>query len=452
MRNNSEIITHSIPFLVLKYAIPNIVGMLSSALYIVVDGIFIGNSVGSGGLASINLVMPAFSFVAGLGLMASVGGGTMVSISMGRQDMDRARQMFRMTLSLLAGISLLALLASFAAGEPVARFLGADASVLPGVLTYLRILSVFLPAFLGSFFLDYMLRATGHPRTAMVTMAGTSLLNILLDYLFIVVAGQGIAGAALATGLAQSVGFSVMVFLFSRGKNGFSLRPGKVRLSLAARALYNGSSEFFSEISYGVSTLLCNRGLMRTAGISGVSAFAVVGYINVMIAFVIIGLATSLQPLISVNHGAGREDRVRGILRWGYLYGLIFTGLVMILILNSRRELAALFIPGEDAVLGLTIRAMGIIISGFAFMCINIISSSFFTAIEWAGTSMVISVSRGIVLITAGLFLLPLVWGLDGIWMTQPAAELLTCLMAILLIRRRMNRTPLASGRESAKI
>ncbi len=434
MSLSQDMLEQNVAFLVLRYAIPSIVGMLSTALYIVLDGIFIGRFVGAEGLASVHIVMPAFSFVAALGLMVSIGGGTVISIELGRRNPEQARLWFSMVLTVLIAVWAGSVLAVILRGEQVAIFLGADLTLIPGVLQYMRPLAYFSLPFIGNFFLDYILRATGHPRKAMAIMVGASVLNIALDALMIGVLGWGVRGAAYATGIAQLTGLCAMLLILVYHVKTFSLVPAWPKRRMLSRSLYNGSSEFFTEMSYGLSTLFFNRTLMRIIGVAGVSAYSIVNYINVLVAFVIIGLSMSLQPLISVNLGAGKHRRVRTILLVGYLYSLGFGLSTLALVYFNGAFLVSLFTVGNPALQAMALNALQIIALSYFFKCINIVSSGFFTAIEWAGTSVIISVSRGFVFILVGLIVLPRFFDLQGVWMTMPFAELLTTFLSLTLI------------------
>ena len=431
---NQDVLQKNPRLLLVQYAVPSMIAMLSTALYILVDGIFVGNFVGAEGLAAINLVMPAWSLMSGLGLMLSIGGGTLISIRIGQEDKEGARRLFDQVFTALILFALVGSALTLVFIRPISYWLGATEEVLYQVMAYMRTITFFMFAYLSNYYLDYMLRASNQPRRAMQIMVAASFLNILLDYVAIVVLRWGVMGAALASGLAQCVAFMLLIRSLTRCEMGYSFRPARIPLSLLRRALYNGSSELFTEISFGVSTLIYNLALMERIGVLGVSAFAVVMYINVILAFLIFGFAISMQPLISINYGAGRMDRVAGILKTAYLYGFSLVALATILIFTQRGALVGLFVEGQTELFALSSHALGIVTLGFIFMCVNVISSAYFTAIEWAGTSVIISVLRGIAFTFIGVNLLPLFLGTDGIWWTSPFTEFSTLMVVVPLL------------------
>ncbi len=431
---NQDVLQKNPRLLLIQYALPSMIAMLSTALYILVDGIFIGNFVGAEGLAAINLVMPAWSLMSGVGLMLSVGGGTLISIRLGQSDQDGARRLFSMVFTTLMIFAVVASALTLGFIRPISYLLGATEEILHHVMIYMRYITFFMFAYLTNYFLDYMLRASNRPKRAMQIMVAASSLNILLDYVAIVVLRWGVMGAALASGLAQTVAFGLLIWSLGHCEMCYSFKPKRISKELLQRALYNGSSELFTEISFGVSTLIYNLALMQRIGVLGVSAFAVVTYINVILAFLIFGFAISMQPLISINYGAGRMDRVASILKTAYLYGFSLVALATLLIFTQRSFLVGLFLSGQPELFTMSAHALGIVTLNFIFMCVNVISSAYFTAIEWAGTSVIISVLRGMAFTFIGVKLLPIFLGTDGIWWTSPFTEFSTLLVVVPLL------------------
>lgn len=445
---NQEVLQKDPKRLLIQYAIPSMIAMLSQALYILIDGIFIGNFVGARGLAAINLVMPAWSFMSGIGLMLSIGGGTLISILIGQDNRSEARLLFARVFTTLIILSFAGTLFTLTFIEPISLLLGATETIVSQVMSYIRYISYFFFAYLCNYFLDYMLRASNQPKRAMHIMVAASLLNIILDYLAIVVFEWGVKGAALASGTAMTVAFVLFIWSLRKCEMRYSFMPKWIPRKLLVRALYNGSSELFTELSFGVSTLIYNLALMQQIGILGVSAFAIVTYINVILAFLIFGFGIAMQPLISINYGAGRLDRVRAILRVAYLFGFSLVALVSVLIFTQRGFLVGLFVGNRPDLVILSTHALGIITLNFIFMCFNVISSSYFTAIEWAGTSAIISILRGMVFTFVGVNILPLFLQADGIWWTSPFTELATLLVAVPLLLRNTKKMKEDLGRQ----
>lgn len=446
MEKNNEILERSVPALILRYTIPSVVAMLSTALYIVVDGIFIGNYVGADGLAAVNMVMPGFSLVSGIGLMIAVGGGTLISIEIGRGHREEAARRFSMIYTVILVFSAAMTLLTFLFSHRIALFFGADATVVSMVIQYMRWMGLFIFAFVGNYFLDYMLRASSHPRLAMSVLTGAALLNIGLDYLLIARWNLGVQGAALASGVAQVLAFAVLFGILRRFQPLYGLRLVRVRSAILLRALYNGSSEFFTEISYGFTVLLFNWALMARVGVIGVSAYALVSYISVLLAFSVFGFSIALQPLISINFGAGRRDRVRRILRDGYIASFLFVSLATFLLFRNAEWLVSLFLQDDPVLFAMSVQALRIVSLNFLFMCLNVLSSSYFTAVEWAGTSVIISLCRGIGFVALGILVLPQFLGLTGVWVTSPFAEAATLLVTVPLVIRNLRHREFRVG------
>lgn len=432
--NIGDVFQKKVSLLVIQYALPSIVAMLSTALYIIVDGIFIGRYVGEAAMAAVNMVMPGWSLISGFGLMIGIGGGTLISIQLGKKNFEAARQRFSMIASTLTIFTLSTALLVFIFSQPIARFLGASPDIMDMVITYMRWSAFFMFALLGNYFFDYMLRASNRPNLAMIILSGASVINIGLDYLIIKVLGFGVGGAAVASGIAQLLAFFTMLYFLKRTPVGYRYRLVRMPWSLLSRALYNGSSELFTEISWGIATLLFNLTLMERIGVLGVSAYAIVSYLNTILAFMVIGLSISIQPLISIHLGARRYQRMGQILKTAYLYGLTFVGLAVLVVYSHSDWLVGWFVDNNPQLAQMASHALRIVVFNFVFMAFNVVSSAYFTAIEWAGTSIIISALRGMIFTFVGVSFLPLWLGLDGIWWTLPFSEGLTFLFALVLM------------------
>ncbi len=429
--------TAPIPQLFCKYAVPGVIGILLMGMQTVVDGIILGNFAGAEALAGVNLALPFFSFIVALSVVLGVGCQTIVSVCMGRMDRHGADNALASGFWALAGISTVSAGLLLIFGPRLICYMGAEGDLLREALAYMQTLLPFFPFIAVMFFCDYMLKAMGRTFLSMGIITLIVSLNIGFDLLFIAVFGWGTWGAGLGTGMAFFAGMLLALpGIWGRG-NMISVLRGKWRWKLVGRMLYNGASEGFSELSTGITALLFNIAVIKYMGIDGLTALAVVNYVLFIGVMIFLGISDGIIPVISYNHGAGLRDRIREVFRLAVKVNVVI-GLVVCVVLSlfGERIILLFFREGNTAsvqiaVGGLACYAVAFLINGF-----NILSSSFFTAIENAKTSIVVSLSRSLLFSSVGILLFPLLFGSQGIWLAVPVAELCTFLAALILLKR----------------
>ena len=427
-----------------KYISLNMLGALGLSGYIMADTFFVANRLGSDGLAALNLAIPIFGLINGLGILLGIGGATRYSICRYQGDEDRANRTF--TLSLLTGLGLgiiLALLGAFCA-RPIALLLGANTDTLPLCIVYLRTVLLFSPCFLLNHVMVCFVRNDGNPKLAMTAMLTGSLANIALDYLFLYPLNMGIFGAALATGTAPVIGLCLSSLHSLTGRNQYRLaRPAAPVRSLTDVAGL-GSAAFLNEFTSCMVLALYNALMLRAAGTVGVAAYGVVANLALMALALFTGLSQGAQPLISQSYGRGDHHTVRQLCRLALLVSCL-VGLALALIAQFGAEpLAALFNrDGDPELARLAVSGLRIYFWGFLFAGPNIIAASFLGAVEQPRASFLLSLFRGGIGIAALVLLLAWLLGVTGIWLAFPVTELLTLFLA-LGASRRVLRTPLS--------
>ena len=434
--------TGNVGKLFIQFGIPGVLGLLLIGFQPMVDGLFLINFVGPDALAGVNLFVPVYTFVSALAVVVGIGSQTIVSLSLGEKNYATANDSFR-TAGVFLAVFLLALSAvCYAGAEPLSRFLGADADLQHYTVDYIRYLSPFLPVLALLFLGDYMLKATARPYLALSLLGLVLLLNIVLDYLLVAVMGAGVKGAALATGISLSVPLLLMAVLLLRKDNIVSFRKGKFRYKLLWNMLYNGSSEGLSELSAGITVFLFNNVMMDLFGKSGVAAFTSVNYLLYLGVQLYVGLSDGIIPILSYNYGAGNKERVRATIRLGRRTNLIIGLIFFALLFWGGTFLVGHFFGNTDAGDVEIIKAIAVtgamyVAFAFFFNGQNILSSSLFTSMGDARTSVVISLMRGLLLVVIGIFILPLVFGNTGIWLVIPLAELVTLFYCLVIVRKK---------------
>lgn len=431
------LLTGEIPRLFMKYALPGVAGLLFLGIQSVIDGIVLGRFVGANALASVNLVLPCYSLISAFAIVMGIGGQTLVSISLGRGDKQEANNALRSVFVFLLGMSVVVSLVIFLSAGKIASFLGANEVLLPDAVHYIRALVPFFPLLCAIFFGDYIIKAMGHPLYATSVMGMTVVLNIVLDLVFVAVLGWGVMGAGLATGIAFTMGACFNVpRLFSRHEV-VAVQRGRYDRRLVWNAFYNGSSEGMSELSVAITVFLFNITMMRYLGESGVAAFTAINYILFIGTTVFLGISDGIIPIIGYNYGARKQERIKSILKLAArTNSLIGIGLFLLLLLFGEQVIGLFFKDHGSEAFEIALRGVSIYCFAFLLCGLNILASSYFTAIGNAKISIIISALRGLVFVGIGILVLPAVFGIDAIWYDVPIAEICTLSVSFWLVRR----------------
>ncbi|MCK5148517.1 MATE family efflux transporter [bacterium] len=418
------------------YAIPAIMGMVVMSVASIVDGFFVGRYVGPEGLAAVNLTMPLLHVMVALAVMFVVGGSTYTAIELGAKRLHNAANGFTVTLILVSGLSLGSTLIGYLFLPQLVSLLGADEATTPLLREYLYYLLPFMVSFLLAYGLDTFVRRDGWPAYSVACVSIGSALNILLDYLMVGVWGMGLKGAAIATGLAQTLSMLLLCIHFVIHNTSFKLVRPNFHWKMIKDMLYNGSSELLATASFGLVGFLYNRIIMARLGATGVAAYAVVLYAASIGMWVIYGVADAVGPGVSFNFGARQKHRILAFLRLALITSIAI-GVVWFVILNLFHEpLARLFTKDADSVAGLASEVVRYYSPAFLVMGVNIILAAYFTALSMARQSLMVSLSRTLIVISAALIVLPKIFGDVGIWLAAPVTEGVTLFLSLWLLRQ----------------
>ena len=430
-----EFLTRPLGRLLGRHASPAVASMAFLALYQIVDGIMVGRSLGPEAMAAVNVLYPVVALVSGLAVMIGTGGNARIAVLLGAGKPREAGGVLSTIVALGVGLGVVGTAAAMLFGRQLLGLLGTSGSLEGFAAGYLNGILPFFTLMIVGFILEQSVRNDGKPNLASGVMAGCALLNIGLDYLFLFVLGFGISGAAMASGISQSVGAIVFLsyFVAKTVKRQRGLRFARLDASgTTLRAVVvNGSSELFNSVSAGVTTFLFNRMILLYVGALGVAALTVVQYPIMLGVMVVMGIGSGSQPILSYNHGAGLTHRVRGTLVRAILVSAGIGVVIFVVMGAPARALAELFLPGHAEAQALTHQVASIVRWSVPFMPVAMIASVYFTALEQAGRSLLIALARGLVLPIAGLLVLPSLWGATGIWLTAIFTEGIAVLIAV---------------------
>lgn len=420
-----------------RYISLNVFGMIAMSVYILADTFFIANGVGADGLAALNFAIVIWTIMQATGLMLGIGGATKFQVYKSLGNADAANRTFAnaVLLALVAAAVYLVSVNLFA--TPISYFLGADADTVGLTDTYLRVIFCFAPFFLLNNVLLPFVRNDGSPQLAMAGMILGSMANIALDYLFIMVFGWGMFGAAFATGIAPILSMAVLSVHFIKRRNTFTFVRTKPEMALMRSIVALGLSSFVVEITGGVVLFIFNLIILSFEGNTGVAAYGIVANLAFVATALFVGTAQGVQPLASHKYAQKNTADLKKVLR----YALVTAGAVSVLVIAVvwlfADPLTAAFNRDDDPHLAaLAADGMRIYFLGYLFAGINIVAAAFFSAVEQPVRGLAVSIVRGFVAILAFVFVLAALFGMTGVWATFPAAEAATaCLTAYFLVR-----------------
>ena len=425
----------------LRFTWPSIVMMVFTSIYSVVDGIFVSNFAGKTAFAAVNLIMPYLMVFGTVGFMIGTGGTALISMTLGMGDKKKANELFSMLtyLTLLVGVVFTAL--SIAFMRPAAILLGADGQMLEDCMIYGNIMQLALTAYLLQYVFQSFCITAEKPNMSLVMMVTAGVSNIVLDALFVAVFRWGIVGAATATAIAQYLGALIPLVYFMR-PNDSLLRLGKCGFDGKAllRTLTNGSSELMTSVSMSLVSMLYNLQLIRYAGENGIAAYGVIMYVNFFFVAVFIGFTIGAAPIIGYNHGAQNHEELKNMFRKCLVVISFFAAAMAAAALILAKPLSAVFVGYDPELLKMTVRGFVIYALSFLVCGFNIFGSSLFTALNNGLISAMISFVRTIICQIAAVWLLPLVFGLDGIWWSIVAAESVALVLTVFCFFRFRNR------------
>ncbi|OCG59195.1 MULTISPECIES: MATE family efflux transporter [unclassified Gilliamella] len=424
-----------------QYALPAVIGAIVNTLYNIIDGIFIGHWIGREALSGAGIILPVMNLAAGIGMLVGIGSASRISIFLGRGENEKAEKVagtsFMLT-AVLSGITL-SLLLYFV--DPVLHFVGSS----PENHVYAReFLTIFLP---GSIFLtltfnyNNMMRASGYPFKAMVTMFVSVIANIILAPIFIIGLGWGMRGAAFATTLSMMISFVFVMQHFLNKNSNIKLyrRNFKLDFSIAKSVISIGLSPFSMQVATSIVVVFINWQLNRYAPLADISgddsiaAYSNANRLITLVIMIVIGINQGMQPIIGYNYGAKNYDRVKKTFFYAVKVATVVTSLGFMLGFFIPDMLVRAFSSEEDLV-QLSAIALQFTTLSFVFVGFQMVTTSFFQCIGMAKISILLSLSRQILILLPTLYILPLFFGLNGVWASSPIADLLSAGIALTVL------------------
>lgn len=429
MENDEEMRSGNIFNLFWKFVFPAVIGVVIAGIQEIIDGFFIGNVIGSQGLAGITLAYPPYVVIVGIGVLIGIGSSSLTSLELGKKDINRATDIVHnaFLLCLLAGAVLT--VGGLVFCETSINLLGASGPALTFAREYLRIICMGSVFIVLSLVLDPLVRNDGKPKLCMNVMAAGVVANIVFGYLFVMRMGMGMAGAAVATVISFALpAVLLMYYLFgnlfgNEAKLKLQLKTMKFRIEILLQILQAGLPSFVTQLSLALMLFAYNYMLLRYGSELAVSAYGIIGYVCSIFYMLFEGIALGVQPIIGFNYGAGSYERVSKTLQLSII-SCIFTGVFgFVLVYLFPESVVQIFSRNDSQLLEVTLRGMSILMLSWLVEGTIFLTVAYYQSINRVRAALFINLGKIFVLLLPLLFILPSFFGLDGVWSASPAAE-----------------------------
>lgn len=442
MRNNTiKLSDHFTYKKLLGFTVPSIVMMICTSMYGVIDGIFVSNYIGKMSLAAINFIMPVLYIFAMFGYMFGAGGSALVSKTLGEGNRKRANGLFSLFVYISIIFGVFMTVSGYFFMRPLVQWFGAEGELLEQSLIYGHIFLLALTAWILMYVFQLFFITAEKPKLGLMVTIASGVTNIVLDALFIVVFEWGIAGAAAASAIGQLVGGVFPIVYFAR-ENSSILRLTKPVIDFKAilQGFANGSSELVSGMSASFGSILYNVQLLKYAGENGVAAYGVLMYISMIVISIFNGYSSGVVPVIGYHYGARNHDELKSLLKKSVIVVGLFSTSIFALSELLAYPIAKVYVGYDEELMRITTQGFFVYSFAFLFMGMAVFASSFFTALNNGTVSAMVAFLRTLVFETTAIILLPIVFGVDGIWGSIVLAELMAAVVGAGFIYRMRRR------------
>ena len=445
MNQTKSLGTESIGKLLFKFSIPAITGMIVNALYNIVDRIYIGHikGVGSYALSGLAITFPISVIIMAFGMLVGIGASAVISIRLGEKNKSAADDILGNALILITIISLLIGLLGILFLNKLLILFGASESSIPYAKAYIQIILMGAVFQNIGFGINNIIRAEGNPKMAMFTMVFGAIINIILDPILIFGFNMGIQGAAIATIISQAFNTIWVLKYFTSKNSGSVLKIKKANLKLHKYIIMEifaiGMAPFSMQIASSLVVILYNKGLYAYGGDLAIAAMGILNSISMLIFMPIFGISQGIQPIIGYNYGAKLYPRVLKVLKLAITFGTCIAIVGFIIVQLFARPLIGVFVGNNPELINLGARGLRIDLIVLPILGFQILGASYFQAINEAKTSMILSILRQVIVLIPLILILPLFFKLDGLWLSQPCADLIATALTAFFLYRSIN-------------
>lgn len=420
----------------IKFCVPAVISMTITGIQTIIDGMFVGKILGPNAMASVNIAIPFMQLILGISMIVSVGAQSYIGINLGENKESDAKNAFKTSTIILILVGLVITIIGILFNKEIAIALGANEILLKNSQLYIKTISVFTVPMTLMFLFGFSNRIIGRPDLYFKGMLLSLIMNIALNYILVAKLNLGMIGTAIATGLSYSSAFLIVIWPILDKENIINIFEGRFDKYCILAILYNGSSEGIHSISTAVCAYLFNMAFMKIGGEAGVAAFTSINYIAQFGIFVMLGISDGIAPIVSYNYGSKNYLRVNHILKLAYKMALVIGAIIFSMLFLCADKLVMLFIQDNKDIINFAVNGAKIYAFAFIFNGFNIVSSGYFTAIGDATSSVIVASSRGLIFVFIGINLLPLLFGVSGVWMSIPFADICTLFIVFYLLSK----------------
>ena len=441
-KNLTELLgTDSIPKLLVKQALPASIGILVMSLNILIDTIFVGQWIGSNAIAAINVVLPVSFFIAALGMSIGVGGASIISRALGEKKHSKAEATFGNQITLTFLLTITVVIFGLAFVDQLILLFGGKGSLFSLAKTYYVIVLYGVPVLALCMMANNTIRAEGKPKNAMYAMLLPSVSNLLLDYVFINIFDWGMMGAAWATTLSYGVCALYIVYFFLSKKS--SLHPSwssfKLQPALIKEISSLGSVTLARQAMVSITVLLVNNILFSYRGESSIAVYAIIRRMLMFATFPILGITQGFLPIAGYNYGAQNVQRVRKVINISIRYSVILATTIFLFIFFFAEQIPGIF-SKDNAVATETPLALRYVFAALPIIGVQLIGAAYFQAIGKAIPALLLTLSRQGLFFIPLLFILSHFYGVMGVWMAFPVADVFSTLMTAYFLNRAVTK------------
>lgn len=420
----------------IRFMIPSVLAQWVFSLYSMVDGLFVARGVSETALAAVNIAMPFTNFLFSVSLMFAVGSSTVIAIKLGQKRLEEANRVCTQNIVLMVVLSIIIAAGVLLNLDTICRFLGATDLTIGYVKEYITTIAIFNGCFMVAYSFEILVKTDGFPQYAIMAIVLSGVMNIILDYLFVMRMGYGVAGAGFATGLSQAF----LVVLYTAHFLGKHATLRFCRFKVDARMIWRtvkiGVPSGLTELSAGIIVFLFNHAILRYIGEEAIVSYTVVAYLNTIVVMAMAGVAQGFQPLVSYHYGKGNMDSCKKLLRYGLNAAAIISIAAFVFCMIFAEQVVSLFIVPELVELrSYSTLVFRIFSVSFLLLGYNVVIGGYFTAIERPKSALAISLSRGFVALVISLAVLIPLMGGDGIWWAATLSEVVCLVLSVGLYR-----------------
>lgn len=424
---------------ILKFTFPTIIMMVFMSLYTMVDGVFVSNLIGENALSAVNIVYPVSSIIIAISIMFATGGGAIIARNMGEGKDDEAKKNFSLIVAtgIVIGVVMIGLGLIFI--RPIIEVMGATPVLYDYCHDYLKMLILFAPFAVLQMLFQFFFVTAGKPKIGLFVIVAGGVANVILDYVFIVPVGMGIAGAALATGIGYSIPaiFGLIYFTIHRKGSLYFVKP-KWNTKVLIQSCLNGSSEMVTNLATAITTFLFNIVMLKYLGENGIAAITIVLYAQFLLTSIYLGFSSGVAPVFSYNYGVQDKVQLKKLFKISFGFVIVTSVVTFLVSLLLSTSIVKVFVNEQSVVFELAKHGFLLFSICYLFIGINIFASSMFTAFSNGKVSAIISFLRTFGFIIIAIVFLPRLIGANGVWLAIPVAEILTLIVsAIYLIKGR---------------